>query len=52
MKLLWIKKKAFLGVLTKTFAKLLSVKGDNIEKIINLMKISLSTVVKTWSGQN
>ena len=45
-------KKTFLSVLTKIFATLLSVKADNIEKIINLIKISMSTVVKSWSEQN
>ena len=42
-------KKTFLSILTKIFATLLSVNADNIEKIISLIKISLSTVVKTWS---
>ena len=45
-------KKTFLSVLTKIFATLLSVNADNIEKIISLIKISLSTVVKTWSKRN
>ena len=45
-------KKTFLSVLTKIFATLLSVNADNIEKIISLIKISLSTVVKTWSERN
>ena len=45
-------KKAFLSVLTKIFATLLSVNADNIEKIISLIKISLSTIVKTWSERN
>ena len=45
-------KKTFLSVLTKIFATLLSVKADNIEKIINLIKISLSTAIKSWSEQN
>ena len=45
-------KKTFLSILTKIFATLLSVKADNIEKIINLIKISLSTVIKPWSEQN
>ena len=45
-------KKTFLSVLTKIFATLLSVIADNIEKIINVIKISLSAVVKTWSEQN
>ena len=42
-------RKTFLHVLTKIFAALLSVKGDNIEKIINLIKISLSSLIKSWS---
>ena len=41
-----------LSVLNKIFTTILSVKADNIEKIINLIKISLSTVVKAWSEQN
>ena len=45
-------KKTFLSVLTKIFAILLSVNADNIEKIISFIKISLSTVVKTWSERN
>ena len=45
-------KKTFPSVLTKIFATLLSVKANNIEKIINLIKTSLSTVVKTWSERN
>ena len=45
-------RKTFLHVLTKIFATLLSVKADNIEEIINLIKISLSTVIKSWSEQN
>ena len=45
-------KKTFLSVLTKIFATLLSVNADNIEKIISLIKISLSTIVKTWSERN
>ena len=45
-------KKTFLSVLTKIFATLLSVNADNIEKIISFIKISLSTVVKTWSDRN
>ena len=45
-------KKTVPSVLTKIFATLLSVKANNIEKIINLIKTSLSTVVKTWSERN
>ena len=45
-------RKTFLHVFTKIFATLLSVKADNIEEIINLIKMSLSTVIKSWSEQN
>ena len=45
-------KKTFLSVLTKIFATLLSVKADNIEKIIDLIEKSLLTMVKSWSEQN
>ena len=42
-------KKTFLRILTKIFAILLSVKADNSEKIINIIKFAISTVVKKWS---
>ena len=42
-------RKTFLNILTKIFATLLSVKADNIEKIVKLIKLSVSTVIKTWS---
>ena len=42
-------RKTFLHVLTKTFATLLSVKANSIEKIIKLVNSSISTVIKTWS---
>ena len=45
-------RKIFLCILTKVFATLLNVKVDNIEKIINIIKISLSSVIKSWSEQN
>ena len=45
-------RKTFLRILTKIFATLLSVKADNIEKIINIIKISLSAIIKSWSEQN
>ena len=41
------KRKTFLRVLTKVFATLLSVKTDNFEKIINLINISISSVIKS-----
>ena len=45
-------KKTFLRILTKIFAILLSVKADNSEKIINIIKFAISTVVKKWSERN
>ena len=30
----------------------LSVKTENIEQVVNLIKIAISTVLKKWSGQN
>ena len=45
-------RKTFLNILTKIFETLLSVKADNIEKIVRLIKLSKSTVIKTWSEQN
>ena len=45
-------RKTFFRILTKVFATILSVKADNIEKIINIIKISLSMVIKSWSEQN
>ena len=45
-------RKTFLNILTKIFATLLSVKADNIEKIVRLIKLFISTVIKTWSERN
>ena len=45
-------KKIFLKILTKIFAILLSVRADSTEKIIKIVKFSISTVLKTWSEQN
>ena len=44
-------RKTFLPILTKIFATLLSVKTENIEEIIRIIKLSISTVIKKWSGQ-
>ena len=44
-------RKTFLHILTKIFPTLLSVKTENIEEIIRLIKLSISTVIKKWSGQ-
>ena len=40
-------RKTFLHILTRIFATLLSVKTDNIGKIVKLIKLSISTVIKT-----
>lgn len=45
-------RKIFLKIVTKIFAILLSVKADSTEKIIKIVKFSISTVLKTWSEQN
>ena len=45
-------RKTFLNILTKIFATRLSVKADNIEKIVRLIKLFISTVIKTWSERN
>ena len=45
-------RKTFLKILSKIFTILLSVKADNTEKIIKIVKFALSTVLKIWSGQN
>ena len=45
-------KKKFLRILSKIFTVLLSVKADSSEKIIKIVKFSISTVLKIWSEQN
>ena len=45
-------KKTFVHLLTKVLATLLSVKADSIKKIIKLVKLTVSKVVKTWSERN
>ena len=45
-------KKQFLRILSKVLAILLSVRADNSEKMIKIVKFSISTVLKIWSGQN
>ena len=45
-------RKTLLKILSKIFTILLSVKADNTEKIIKIVKFALSTVLKIWSGQN
>ena len=45
-------KKNFLRILSKIVTILLSVKADSSEKIIKIVKLSISTVLKIWSEQN
>ena len=45
-------RKDFIRILTKIFATLLSVKIENIEQVVNLIKLSVSKVFKKWAGQN
>ena len=44
--------KKFLNTLTKVFTILLSVKADNADKIIKIVKLTVSTVLKLWSEQS
>ena len=44
--------KKFLYVLTKVFTLLLNVKVDNINKIINIVKLAISSILKKWSELN
>ena len=45
-------RKTFLHILTKILATVLSVKADSIKKIIKLVKLTVSTVVKSWAERN
>ena len=45
-------RKTFIHLFTKILANVLSVKADNIEKIVNLVKLTISKVLKTWSERN
>ena len=45
-------RKTFLHLLTRILAVVLSVKTDSIEKIISLVKLTISKVIKTWSEHN
>ena len=45
-------KKLFLRSLTKIFAILLSTRADNVDKIKNIIKIAVKTVIRLWQGQN
>ena len=42
-------RKTFIHLLTKILAVVLSVKGGNIEKKVNLVKLTISKVLKSWS---
>ena len=44
--------KKFLNTLTKVFTIILSVKADNADKIIKIVKLTVSTLLKFWSEQN
>ena len=44
--------KKFLNTLTKVFTILLSIKADNADKIIEIVKLIVSTVLKLWSEQS
>ena len=44
--------KEILNTFTKVFTILLSVKADNAEKIIKIVKLMVSTVLKLWSEQS
>ena len=44
--------KKFLYVLTKIFTLLLKVKVDNTEKIIKIVKLAISWILKKWSELN
>ena len=44
--------KKFLYVLTKVFTLLLNAKVDDTEKIINIVKLAISSILKNWSELN
>ena len=44
--------KKFLYVLTEVFTLLLNVKVDNARKIINIVKLAISSILKSWSELN
>ena len=45
-------RKKFLNILTMIFTIFLSVKADNSKKIIKILKLAISAVLKTWSELN
>ena len=44
-------RKTFLKILSKIFTILLSIKADNTEKIIKIVRFAFSIVLKVWSEQ-
>ena len=44
--------KKFLHVLTKIFTLLLNVKVDNSDKIIKILKLAISSILRKWSELN
>ena len=44
--------KKFLYVLTKIFTLLLNVKVNNTEKIVSIVKLAISSILKKWSELN
>ena len=45
-------RKTFIHLFTKILAVVLSVKAGNIVKTVNLVKLTISKVLKTWSERN
>ena len=45
-------KKAFIHILNKVLATLLSVKVNNIKNVIKLVRLTVSTIIRKWSEQN
>ena len=45
-------RKTFIHLFTKILAVVFSVEADNIEKIVNLVKLTISKVLKIWSERN
>ena len=44
--------KKFLYALTKIFTLLLNVKVNNTEKIVSIVKLAISSILKKWSELN
>ena len=45
-------KRQFIRSLTRIFAILFNTKVDSVDKLKNIIKIAINTVVKLWSEQN